>query len=355
MKAGNSDVIGRSSLSTWYRALDMESGCEVLLKAYKDESCQRGERTPRGGSQRRFRQQVTTLQELQRPFEPPPDAALWNEALAGLSPLAFFPRLLDCSMDTYNNPGPDPDDGGMYLVTDCPQHNLKDYVELKREVHGGSLPADELSKLSRALLTASAALHARNLVHFCLGLESFAVLGGELKLFYLDGCVRAGTNMSLDEPFATRPVPTRCAPELSRFLAERDEHQLIDASPSLDVWSVGIMLCELAGFKTDIEDMYASCDSCLDFFKQVGNLQDAPIAASGIPDDLAEFSDFICENLLVCDRTRRKTLAQCLYHRIFSKPGSPEKPAQKRGDDPTMYDDLATHVRNASYLRELRE
>merc|ERR1712110_357479 len=88
-----------------------------------------------------------------------------------------------------------------------------------------------------------AGLHAKGFVHLDIKPENLMIFGGQLKLIDVDGCVRIGTHISLDDSSICFS-PCYCAPEWAKAVRTQEEDDII-ACPGLDAWSVGCTICEL--------------------------------------------------------------------------------------------------------------
>ena len=65
---------------------------------------------------------------------------------------------------------------------------------------------------------------------------------GVWKLIDVDGCIPLTTKISIDDSTISFS-PCYCAPEWAHFLIEDADY--LKVGDGLDVWSVGISLCEL--------------------------------------------------------------------------------------------------------------
>jgi serine/threonine protein kinase len=80
-------------------------------------------------------------------------------------------------------------------------------------------------------------MHALDIVHLDLSPSKFVFFAGNLKLVGLGNCLRLGV-----EVHPRSYVPLYASPELRECADKREK---LRAARSLDVWSVGIMLCQL--------------------------------------------------------------------------------------------------------------
>ena len=130
----------------------------------------------------------------------------------------------------------------MYVITEVAQYSLKDYFALKREKNK-PLSRESIKACARAILLVVAGLHAKGLVHLDLKPENLMMFNGRLKLIDVDGCVPIGSEVSINDSSISFS-PCYCAPEWARFLTDESESKII-VNDKLDVWSIGITLCEL--------------------------------------------------------------------------------------------------------------
>ena len=82
--------------------------------------------------------EATAIRISGRQSLPAQDQTLWHPDLGKATPSKLFMMLLDYSKDAKGEPGPDPTDGVMYVITEVAQYSLKDYFALKREMPGFS-------------------------------------------------------------------------------------------------------------------------------------------------------------------------------------------------------------------------
>ncbi|CAE8646368.1 unnamed protein product [Polarella glacialis] len=172
-----------------------------------------------------------------------------------------------------------------------------------------------------------AGLHAKGFVHLDLKPENLMMFNGRLKLIDVDGCVRAGSDVSIQDSSISFS-PCYCAPEWARFLTEESESKIV-ARPHLDVWSIGMTLCELAILDPILKPTYANFlrnghshrEAGFLFMDWLGSIKKAPLPKH-IEGHDPEFFRMVTENLLVCDFRVRKTLCQCMDDVYFQNDGS---------------------------------
>ncbi|CAK9067076.1 unnamed protein product [Durusdinium trenchii] len=307
------DLMGEGTSSICRKGVCLETNQEVAIKVYKAlKDSHKGEDV----RLQKFRRQISVLKMLQEPFDTVSDETLWHPQLAATKPSKLFMTLLDYSTDSSGNPAPDPIDGVMYVVTELAQYSLKDYLALRRD-QGKSLSRGAVKNISKAIISVVAVLLTKGLVHLDLKPENLMMFNGRLKLIDVDGCVPSGSEVSIQDSSISFS-PCYCAPEWARFLIEESESK-INVRPHLDVWSVGMTVCELATLDAVLKPMYANFLRNGHSHKEAGFLfMDwlGSIAKAPLPKSIERFDDgfhkMLVNGLLVCDQHKRKTLAQCL-------------------------------------------
>lgn len=320
MNTGKEDMMGEGASSICRKATGVDNGEQVAVKVYKtgkDNSLKAEE-----VKLQKFKRQITVLKELQEPFDVPEDKDLWTEQLARAKPSRLFMQLVDYSKNSKGEPGPDPSDGVLYVVTELAQYSLKDYLALRRD-QGKSLCKDSVRNITKAVVLVMAGLHAKGLVHIDMKPENLMMFNGRLKLIDVDGCVKTGTSVSIQDSSISFS-PCYCAPEWAKFLIQSSESR-IKVSPCLDVWSVGMTLCELVTLDAVFKPMYANFlrnghshrEAGFLFMDWLSSITKAPLPKSIEKFD-PDFVDLLHNCLLVCDHTKRKTLAQSLQNPYIS-------------------------------------
>ncbi|CAE7677317.1 Pak4 [Symbiodinium sp. CCMP2456] len=334
MSMNKSDLLGEGSSSICRKGVDMETGQEVAIKVYKlaTKSVNSSEEI----RLQKFKRQIQVLKMLQEAFVVPKDQTLWHPDLAKATPSKLFMMLLDYSKDDKGEPSPDPTDGVMYVITEVAQYSLKDYFALKREKNK-PLSRESIKACARAILLVVAGLHAKGLVHLDLKPENLMMFNGRLKLIDVDGCVPIDSEVSINDSSISFS-PCYCAPEWARFLIDEAESKII-AKPHLDVWSIGITLCELVTLDAILKPMYGNFlrnghshrEAGFLFMDWLGHITRAPVPKSIERFD-RDFHKLIVESLLVCDLTKRKSLAQCLSDPYVVESGKAESTELEGGE-----------------------
>merc|ERR1719203_2756519 len=152
------------------------------------------------------------------------------------------------------------------------------------------------------------------------------VFDGRLKVIDVDGCVKTGTKVSINDGSISF-TPCYCAPEWARFMI-KDNEQTIVATPALDVWSVGMTLCELVTLDAIWKPQYANMmrhahnqrEAGFLFLEWLGDIKRPPL-----PRTVEKFDsgllELLTQWLLVCNSKSRKSCAQALSMPYLSEGG----------------------------------
>jgi len=300
------DILGEGATSIVRRGVHVVSGEEVAIKM---------SRASRHGSReavlKKFERQIEVLAALAEPFAPPSDPGLWHEQLEHVQPCDLFMRMIDYSRDVDGRPGADPVDGVMYIVTELGQCSLHGYLA-RRRGEDRPLSKDMVQSMSKAIILVIAALHAKGYVHLDLKPHNLMLFKGRVKLIDVDGCVPAGTTLNIGDSSISYSA-CYCAPEWARFVVSEAD---IDVAPSLDVWSVGMTICELVCLDTVLAPYYKQCLTyapskglCV-FLEWLGFIGSLPLPTSVQADDGLKM--LLSQCLLVSEQSKRRTLAHCL-------------------------------------------
>jgi len=317
MQMSQQDVMGEGTSSICRRGISIDSGDAVAIKVYKEH---------RDATVMKFRRQISVLDELQKPFQHL-EGALWNEQLTRVSPCNLFMRLIDYSRDADGTPGPDPSDNELYVVTELGQQSLKDFIK-QRRASRKPLSNACVKSITKAMVLVTAGLHAKGFVHLDLKPENLMMFDGRLKLIDVDGCVRAGSVVSIrDTTLSFSPV--YCAPEWARFLIDDSDDPHITVSPALDVWSVGMTACELVSLDAVLKPKYMSFGKMargkrdrrpnVYFYNWLSKVEQSPLTDKIQKFD-EDFVDLVSSCFLVGDPENRKALAQSLDHPYLAQP-----------------------------------
>jgi serine/threonine protein kinase len=232
---------------------------------------------------------------------------LWSDELAQAESGDLFVRLLSYSKGR---------DGNLYIVTELAQYDLKEYLREQREKRQ-PLSREKVQSIAKAIILSVAGLHAKGFTHLDLKPANLMMFGGRWKLIDVDGCVKVGDSVDAGDDTLSFS-PCYCAPEWARFVVQNSNEPMI-ASPSLDTWSIGMTLCELVTLDPPMKGKYqemaqsnvSSRAACFKFLSWLGRVRQLKLPGSiGRFDE--DFHDLLSKWLLVCDRSMRKSLAECL-------------------------------------------
>jgi serine/threonine protein kinase len=322
-------ILGEGSFCICRKGLDVETGEDVAIKKYKFNSPNSKDAKE---SLLKLRRLVTVLQKLHEPFQQPADPKLWNSQLDRVKPDKLFMGLIDYSKDESGQPGFDPADGQLYVVSELAQQSLKDYVA-QRKAKVTRPSKETVRSITKAILLVMAGLHAKGFVHLDMKPENLMIFNGRLKLIDVDGCVEIGKSISLDDSTVSFS-PCYCAPEWANFVLGNDTKR-ISAAPDLDTWSVGCTICELVTMDAILLPI------CNSFSRNYGRRSGrahfmdwlAHVQKSPVPRAVEEFDDELVElmtkSLLVCSQSERRTCAEALdesylaSHEVIRTPSSP--------------------------------
>jgi serine/threonine protein kinase len=149
----------------------------------------------------------------------------------------------------------------MYVVTEVLDYSLKDYLEARHEQHMPITP-DVVKQITNNFLYCVAVLHAKGFAHLDIKPENIMRGQSIWKLIDVDGCVPLNKEVSIDDQTISFS-PCYCAPEWANFLVGGGKRLMV--RDALDVWSVGLSLCELIILDAALKPKYAS------LFRAVGS------------------------------------------------------------------------------------
>jgi len=309
------DRMGQGTSSVCWRGHNIETLEEVAIKIYKSKKA--GSLDTDEVRLTKFSRQIEVLLSLQEGFKQPEDKRLWNEALSKADPSRLFMKLLDYSKDEHGKPAPYKD-GIMYVITELGQYSLKDYLKHYRKERK-ALSLESIRHMTRVMTLVVAGLHAKGLTHLDLKPENFMVFNGCLKLIDVDGCVKAGSIVNITDGSLSFS-PCYCAPEWAAFVIEDSDLPQITISPPLDVWSIGMTVCELVHLDPILKPMYASFlrnshgsqEASFLFMEWLSSLKQVQL-----PSSIKQFDQHLLDliqKLLLCSCEARMTLAEALDH-----------------------------------------
>lgn len=333
MGSGDEDLMGEGTSSVCWRGVDTRTGAQVAIKVYKGDISE--------VTLTKFRRQIEVLEALLEPLQPPPDPTLWHPQLALVSSADLFMQILDYSRDASGAPGPDAGDGMLYVITEIAEYSLDDLLRQQRDQRQ-ALHQDVIKSLTRSVILVVAGLHAKGLVHLDIKPENLMIFGGVLKLIDVDGCVRIGDAVSINDSSISFS-PVYCSPEWAHFLIDDSDGTTISATPSFDVWSVGMTLWSLVALNAAFKPVYqnftqqtrSSEEGGYLFMEWLSGLDEPPVPKS-IARAYPDIAALLSEKLLVCSASRRSSLAQCLSLPYLGDPAKrsvvPRAPRQRKED-----------------------
>lgn len=243
VKDFDNSLLGEGAFSMVWKAYDLKEKKEVALKTYKQPEDEEEELD----CLERFTRQIEVLKFLQKPLEENEvDKDQWHPMLG--TEESFSLKLLDYSQDADGKPCPY-SDGQCYVVTEIADYSLKDLIRTRRHEQK-PLSDDEIKFIATSIVSCVATLHAKKLVHCDFKAENFMCCKGKWKLIDLDGACSSNHKLS-PEDCSVSYSPAYCPPEFAHFAiaSSRGEKESLTIKPSIDVWSMGLTLCELVTLK----------------------------------------------------------------------------------------------------------
>lgn len=316
MHMGEKDIVGQGTCSVCRKGTCMATGKMVAVKVYKSGSRARV-------SSSAIRRQIAVLQELQRALAPPPNKLMWDEQLARVKPSSLFVQLLDYSRDRESGAAGKDHHGDMYVITELGSCSLKDYLDARRRRHE-TLSKDAVCCITKAIVLATAALHAKGLVHLDIKPENLMFFDGCLKIIDVDGCLSIGAGVSIDHCTPTYFSLMYCAPEWASLLTGGVPE--LTVAPALDSWSVGMTLCELVlldaalkptflGFLNRVPSRSRASFQFMEWLSSVKTIE-LPQQISSFD---AQFVDLLSNWLLVHEASSRRRLVESLSHPFLAQ------------------------------------
>lgn len=317
-------VMGEGSFSICRKGVDIKTGEVVAVKTFKIETGDTDETWSQDVQLKKFRKQVDILESLAKPLELSEEEVLrlegrhlWFDQLKVTRSDELFVKLIDYSkdysIDERGEPGRDAGDDVFYLVMELASYSLDDYLYDQCDADR-KLSRRAVQELSRAILIVTAGLHAKGLCHLDLKPENLMLFSSRMKLIDVDGCREIDSTVKLGD-HSVSFSPAFCAPEWARWMTDTDENadEWVSVSPALDSWSVGMTICQLITLEVVFEKKYAEFPSVKarsNFLTWLSMLTEPPVPDSVRPfdPDLA----VLCEALLTCDASKRRTVASCL-------------------------------------------
>merc|ERR1712232_673426 len=137
---------------------------------------------------------------------------------------------------------------------------------------------------------------------------------------------------------------------MGRFMTQEDTESQLSASPTLDIWSLGIIICEVVVMAPIMRPMYKNfaqngCsveEAGLMFMEWLGCMQRFPMPKAVQTFD-ADLEEFLIGCMLVLEPTERHTLRQCLTHDFVMGPSGSWQKLSEIMPDIVFRDDRGRH------------
>eukprot|EP00929_Paragymnodinium_shiwhaense_P101197 TRINITY_DN64087_c0_g1_i1.p1 TRINITY_DN64087_c0_g1~~TRINITY_DN64087_c0_g1_i1.p1 ORF type:complete len:919 (+),score=225.60 TRINITY_DN64087_c0_g1_i1:41-2797(+) len=269
----DSDLLGRGGFSVVRRGKDVLNGTPVAVKCYTTlESSDERLSDPDTLEffLHKFAHEVAAFQHLHSDAEPMKQAAAASQSSTSERRSSwYFPKALETSegqhlMANFAGLPPTLDlfvglvdysrsgdgqvaaagDGICYMVLEVAEYTLEQFMRWRRR-SGVPFGAEDLLDITRQCSQAVAVLHAKGFVHCDLKPANFMRFAkhDRWKLIDMDGIVPTGGAVYLCDVFYT---PQYTSPEFAAAVIGAED--IIHVSRLLDVWSLGMIFCELVTF-----------------------------------------------------------------------------------------------------------
>jgi len=319
---GKDDILGEGSFCTARKGICRETDKYVAIKLYK--KTKRGDPNAAQVSILKFRRQVEVLQEMQRPLRKGLcDSRHWHTEMDTMDVKNIFIQLIEYSKDKNGDPGNDVTDGVAYLAMELAEYSMKDFLADCRD-QKKTIANDVVREICKQVVLVVAGLHAKGLVHLDLKPENL-MMGADnhWKLIDVDGCVKIDDSVNIEDNSLSFS-PCYCAPEWARFLVEGDDSLVVRST--MDVWSVGMTLCELVTLKAVLQPKYTSyvkqgwsqSDAGYFFLEWLGFLPVMELDPRIQAVDDTDFIDLL-QTMLETEGEQRMTLCELLDHPFLQK------------------------------------
>jgi len=319
---GKDGILGEGSFCTCRRGVNKETGHEVAIKTYKNKAEKARDIKV---CLMKFKRQIEVLKTMQKPLSNTGlDARHWHTELVDVAPEAIFIQLVDYSREKDGSPGNDVVEGVAYVVTELAKYSMKDYLADCRE-RKTPLGENQVCEVTKQVVTVVGGLHSKGLVHLDLKPENL-MMGRDRhwKLIDVDGCVKMNQKVSIRDSSISFS-PCYCAPEWARFLIEDQDTLMVRST--LDVWSVGMTICELVSLDAILKSKYASflrqgCshrEAGFFFMEWLGSEKKIPLPTKVEAYGDKQFLDLIRTKMLEPKWEKRATLCECFDHPFLKK------------------------------------
>lgn len=333
MHLEDKDLCGEGSSSICRRGTHLRTGQAVAIKYYKPHEEKDKSSRSRSKSKyedvvlAKFKRQVQVLQELQQPMNTKSEEGSQRCVATDDE----FVQMLDFSANDAGEPAPDRKDGMCYIIMEIADYSLHEYLCTCSE-QGLRPQKDMVRSIAKALVEIVCALHARGFAHLDLKPANFMLFNGHIKLIDVDGCVALGSSVSLfDSTLSCSPAYV--APEWARFCSADTKNPMLNISAALDIWSLGMIICELVTLEPVLSSVYKAVAKqhsterwpiiTYKFYQWLG-AQEKPLVPQAVYDFDVELAQLLSESFLSCDSNNRKSLQDRHY---FNKAPPPSQGA----------------------------
>ncbi|CAD7967310.1 unnamed protein product [Amoebophrya sp. A25] len=353
---GKAGVLGEGSFSVVQKAVCRQTGKAVAVKTYKLtdgkydkddwESCLL-----------KFKRQIQVMGMLMEPVNT--KAQLIHPCLLKIDPRKCFIELLDYSKDAKGNPGPDPTDGKLYVVTEVADYSLKDYLGQASEERK-DLGPETVRQIARSFVVSMAMLHVKGLAHLDMKPENIMRAGATWKVIDVDGCTPLGKAISINDSSISFS-PCYCAPEWAHFLIE--DGDFLKVGHQLDVWSVGISLCELIALDAVLKPKYVSIYRSAGSHRKAGflflewlaNPKEQLVMDEKVGNFDPDFKNMVLDRMLVKEATQRISLSEVLDCRYIKDCIVPGLDTNTKGTEDAEKDEKIKKHRRERGLEEVTD
>ncbi|CAD7924949.1 unnamed protein product [Amoebophrya sp. A25] len=337
---GKKGFLGQGSFSSVQRGTDLQTGRTVAIKTFKMDVWNRDPKK----NLAQFKKQIDIINRLLEPVDPSKIKYefLKHPLFWQVDPRKAFLEMHAYSVDAQGNPGVDPVDGVVYLITEKADYSMKDLVE-EHQKSGERFTPETVAQISKAMIISMGILHAKNLTHLDMKPENIMRSGDTWKLIDVDGCTEIDYKLYPgDSSVAFSPI--YCSPEWANFCVD-PPGEYLPIADKLDVWSTGASLAELVMldvlFKGVFKEIHRTCGDPGQTQFQFLNWLANPANKVPFPEVIMEFHplyvDLVVNNMMNKRPSGRPSMAQCMHHdfiRDVEVPGLDVPMNGAAGEDP---------------------
>lgn len=213
----------------------------------------------------------------------------------------------------------DAETGKLFLILELGAESLEERLA-SHAAAGTTLSVEELRNVHWSLVSIVCGLHGAGFVHMDIKPANVVRFGDTWKLIDFDGAVKSGTRLPREKMTFT---PLYMPPEAARVWVE--DHQELQASRLMDVWSVGMCAIEAVFLQPVMKPWYDEWtqDTGNDrkFFAWLADYDASPaIMDSDMCEAMAQIHPDLCsllQGMLVKDPSKRSDIAECWVHDWF--------------------------------------